>query len=232
MSQFVETNIRQDVAAGSIAIHARVKTPGALAAAGISDPDIGTIEVAALAANDVVRIRLRSAAGTAKMISTGSITVGDTVYAAASGKISATANLYPVGIAMETVTTDGDIVEVARNAWFGALPRFTEDHTSGDTLTTAESGSTHTNTGATGIITIILPAAVVGLEYFFYIGAAFRLQIDPDASEKISLPSSGVPGTGGKWLWADLAGESVHLMCTEDGTWAVMGFTGTWTAET
>jgi hypothetical protein len=75
-----------------------------------------------------------------------------------------------------------------------------------------------------------LPAATVGQEFFFYVGAAQELRIDPAASETISLPSSGVAGAGGAYLVADAVGETVHLLCGKAGTWAVMGFTGTWTA--
>lgn len=106
-----------------------------------------------------------------------------------------------------------------------------EAHTTGDTLTTAESGSVHTNTGASGTITIVLPAAAVGLEYFFFVGAAQQLRIDPNGTETISLPSTGVAGAAGKYLVADAVGETVHLMCCIAGSWAVMAYTGTWTAE-
>lgn len=109
--------------------------------------------------------------------------------------------------------------------------RVVEAHTADDTLTTAESGSVHTNTGASGTITIALPAATVGLEYFFRVGAAQALRIDPNGSETISLPSTGVPGAAGKYLVADAAGETVHLVCGVAGSWSVMGYTGTWTAE-
>jgi hypothetical protein len=30
---------------------------------------------------------------------------------------------------------------------------------------------------------------------------------------------------------ADAIGESVSIACFEAGTWAVLGYTGTWTAE-
>lgn len=106
-----------------------------------------------------------------------------------------------------------------------------EAHTAGDTLTTAESGSIHTSTGASGTITIVLPAAVVGLEYSFYVGAVQELRIDPNGSETISLPSTGAAGAAGKYLVADAVGETVHLFCAKAGTWSVRGYTGTWTAE-
>lgn len=108
--------------------------------------------------------------------------------------------------------------------------RDVEAHTTDDTLTVAESGSVHTSVGAGGAVVLTLPAAVVGLEYFFYVGAAQELRIDPNASETISLPSDGVPGAGGAYLTANAIGESVHLLCAVAGSWSVMGFTGTWTA--
>lgn len=110
-------------------------------------------------------------------------------------------------------------------------PRTNEAHTAGDTLLAAETGTSHTNTGASGTITIILPAATVGQEFYFGVGAAQELRLDPAGSETISLPSTGVAGAAGKYLVADAIGESVHLMCVIAGTWAVMGYTGTWTAE-
>lgn len=108
--------------------------------------------------------------------------------------------------------------------------RVVEAHTAGDTLTAAESGSVHTNTGAAGAVTLVLPAAAVGLEFFFGVGAAQELRIDPNGTETISLPSTGVPAAAGAYIVADAIGETVHLMCAKAGTWSVMGYTGTWTA--
>jgi hypothetical protein len=120
----------------------------------------------------------------------------------------------------------------ARSIAFSLIElRPVEAHTAGDTLTVEESGSIHTNTGASGTITLVLPAAVVGLEYFFFVGAAQELRIDPNTTQTISLPSTGVAGAAGKYLVADAVGETVHLVCALAGTWSVMGYTGTWTAE-
>ena len=99
------------------------------------------------------------------------------------------------------------------------------------TVTDDESGDVLTTTGATGTVTFTMPPAVVGLEYYFRVGAAFELRIDPDGTETIALPSTGVAGAAGKYLSADASGETVHVICTVAGSWAVFGFTGTWTAE-
>lgn len=106
-----------------------------------------------------------------------------------------------------------------------------EHHTADDTLATTENGTVHSNKGAGGAVVLTLPAATVGLHFYFYVGAAQQLRINPDGNETISLPSTGVAGAAGKYLVADAIGETVHLMCCEAGTWAVMGYTGTWTAE-
>jgi len=106
-----------------------------------------------------------------------------------------------------------------------------EHHTASDTLTTAENGTLHTNVGATGTITLTLPAATLGLNFRFYVGAAYELRIDPNGTELMSLPATGVPGAAGKYLVADLAGESLHLVCAVAGQWAVYGTVGTWTSE-
>jgi len=106
-----------------------------------------------------------------------------------------------------------------------------EAHTANDTLTTTETGTCHSNAGASGTITLALPAATVGMRFLFYVGAAQQLRIDPNGTETISLPSTGVAGAAGKYLVADAIGETVDLFCPVAGTWAVLGYTGTWTAE-
>lgn len=98
------------------------------------------------------------------------------------------------------------------------------------TVTRDEVGRVFTNTSASGAITFSLPAAENGLQYYFVVQAAQELRIDPNGTETISLPSTGVPGSAGKYLTANAIGESVHLVAV--GTnWVVMGYTGTWTAE-
>lgn len=104
-------------------------------------------------------------------------------------------------------------------------------HTANATLTADGIGTLHTNTGAAGAVVLSLPPAVPGLRYMFSVGAAQELRIDPNGTETISLPSTGVPGAAGKYLVADAIGESVQLVCARAGNWACMGFTGTWTAE-
>ena len=120
MSQYVETPTKSFVAGAAIAQHLRVKlSAGKLAVAGITDKEIGTIIQAAFADGDVVGVRLRTAQGTTKMIAnaTGCV-AGAEIYTAASGKVSPTyaTGSYPIGMALEASTADGDVIEVLRNS--------------------------------------------------------------------------------------------------------------------
>ncbi len=107
-------------ASAAIAKHLRVKLSGGqLAAAGLADNDIGTIDYAALAANEYVPVNLRSLQGTEQVVAAGEITLGAAVYTAAAGKVSATGagTSFKRGIALQAATADGDIIEI--------LPLFT-----------------------------------------------------------------------------------------------------------
>lgn len=179
-----------------------------------------------------VPVRLHNHPGTTELMVSGATVTGSPVYAAASGKGSATAVGRPQWVALETATTDGDVISVLPiPAAADGRARTVEAHTASDTLTNAESGSVHTTTGAAGTVTFTLPAAIVGVEFYFRVGAVQELRIDPNGTETIALPSTGVAGAAGKYLTANAIGESVHIMCTEAGTWTVFGFTGTWTQE-
>jgi hypothetical protein len=112
MSQFFSAPTRPDTAAGAIAQHLRVKTPGALVVATASDVELGTMEIPATAAGPAT-VRLRTAEGSAKMVAAGVITAGDPAYAAAGGKVAATGTVF-VGTALESSTADNDVIEVLR----------------------------------------------------------------------------------------------------------------------
>lgn len=104
------------------------------------------------------------------------------------------------------------------------------DKTASYTVTANDSGSGFTNAGAAGAITFSLPAAVKGLHYYFAVAAAQELRIDPNGTETISLPSTGVPSSAGAYIVADAIGETVHIVCATNGSWRVLSYTGTWSA--
>lgn len=101
----------------------------------------------------------------------------------------------------------------------------------GGPVSAAQSNSIITNAGATGAATFLLPAAVVGLEYRFYVLAAFELRIDPNGTETIGLPSSGAQQAAGKYISANAVGGYVHIVCAKAGQWETLGYRGTWTVE-
>ncbi len=229
MSQYVETPCKAFSCSGAITEFLRVKTPASLAVAGATDVELGTLEEEAFAANDVRAVRLRTAQGTCKMVAKTSFSAGATLYGASGGMVDDVDNGNRIGIALEAATALNDVVEVMRSPGaYGIGVKSMESHAAGDTLTAAESGTVHVSTAA---ITLVLPPATVGLEFFFRVNAALALKIDPDGTESIALPSTGVQGTGGKWLTADADGETVHLLCDKAGEWSCYGYTGTWAAE-
>lgn len=216
------------------AINRGIRVTAAGAAAAVGDLGIGVLMEESFTSGDVRAVRHWNAAGTYQMVASGAISANARVYTAASGKISATPGNGSkfVGIALEAASADNDIIEVVSTIGADQNALDVEviilDPT---TLTVAQSGNVISTAGAAGTVTFTLPAATPGLEYFFHVGAAQQLRIDPNGTEKIALPSTGVLGAAGKYLVADAIGETVHIICVNAGEWNVFGFTGTWTQE-
>lgn len=171
--------------------------------------------------------------GTVMLTLGGTVAFGDPLMPDASGQgIVATAGEYFGATALQDGVS-GEIIAV-RPEMSGLVAANTEaviTQTSDYTVLTGESGSVYSTAGAAGTVTFTLPAATVGLKYKFAVGAAQELRIDPDGTETIALPSTGVQGAAGKYLTANADGETVYIQCVVAGEWAVFGYTGTWTAE-
>lgn len=129
-----------------------------------------------------------------------------------------------------TVTASKAMVVDANTAIQGWRRALTAD-ADGGPVGVAQSGSIITNLGAEGAATFALPAAVVGVEYLFYVLAAQELRVDPNGTETIGLPSSGAQQAAGKYITADAVGEYVHIVCAKAGQWETLGYRGTWTVE-
>jgi hypothetical protein len=99
-----------------------------------------------------------------------------------------------------------------------------EDHTAADTLTAAESGSVHTNAGATEQIAITLPTAAAGLQFTFVPMAAQNLVVTANTGD---LLHNG--GTTAATLTANAAGEFLDVVAVDAQYWVVRGKEGTWT---
>jgi len=110
----------------------------------------------------------------------------------------------------------------------GGVKKTVEAHTSNDTLTEAESGSVHSNLGATAAVALALPASVsAGTEFTFAVQAAQELRVDPGAAT--IRDNSGQ--TAGKYKSADAIGECMTVVADSNGDWAVTSKSGTWTEE-
>lgn len=120
MSQCVETNVKAFEADEAIPQFARVKldSDGKVTVAGLTDKEIGTAIDPAFAAGDIIGVKLRSAAGTHKMIAVEALNAGATLYTEAAGKVqdTAQATAFQLGTALEAATADGDIIEVLYNS--------------------------------------------------------------------------------------------------------------------
>ena len=151
MSQFIDGPTRQFTSNGAIAQYLRVVlSSGVLSAAGATVPCLGTAEDPILAADTVGTVRLRNAGGTRKMVAAGAITLGNPVYAAASGRVASTGTVME-GIALEAAAASGDVIEVLMVTMpgLGPVPRVFRGR-----FTTAQ-----VNAGATVL------AAVPGYKY-------------------------------------------------------------------
>ena len=110
----------------------------------------------------------------------------------------------------------------------GGVKRIIEAHTGSDTLTAAESGSVHTNRGATGVVTLTLPtSAPAGTEFTFAVQAAQELRVEPGAAT--IRDNSGQ--TAGKYKSANSIGACLSLVADSSGDWATIAKNGTWTEE-
>jgi hypothetical protein len=227
----LESKARTFPVSGAISKYLRVKlAAGVLALAGSTDLELGNTDASSYSTDTALAVRLRTAEGTQIFVASEAITAGNTAYAAANGKVAATGTIA-IGVALTSSGADGDNIEVLRGAnastSFGNVVAKTANYT----VTTGDTGTTFTTVGAGGAVVFSLPAAVVGLRYRFRVGAAQELRIDPNGTETIALPSTGVQGAAGKYLTADADGETVDIECTKAGQWSVFGYTGTWTAE-
>lgn len=108
------------------------------------------------------------------------------------------------------------------------LTNTVEDHTADDTLTEYETDSIHSNSGATGTITLTLPTITIsGVKFTFAVQAAQELRIDPAAAT--IFDDSGQ--TADKYKTANAIGECMVIISNSSGDWYVIAKSGTWTEE-
>ena len=131
-------------------------------------------------------------------------------------------------------TSGGDITSIvdSRDHHSTAVPgaaaggsTVIEEHTADDTLTESESGSIHTNRGATGLVTLTLPAsASQGTEFTFCVQEYQQVRVDPGTA---AIRDNGGQ-TPDKYKWADAIGECITLVADSNGDWVTVSKYGIW----
>jgi len=113
----------------------------------------------------------------------------------------------------------------------GAAPVY-EAHTAADTLTAAETGSTHSNDGATGIVPLTLPTAPpTATKFSFLRMAAFALRVLPGTGQRFKY-SGNAATTITKYLEIGTDTELGTMDVMWDGTrWVVSNENDTYTEE-
>ncbi len=110
----------------------------------------------------------------------------------------------------------------------GGVKKTIEAHTADDVLTAIESGSVHSNLGATGSVTLTLPtSAATGTVFTFAVQAAQELRVDPGTAT--IRDDSGQ--TVGKYKVADAIGECITVTADSNGDWVTIAKSGMWTEE-
>lgn len=103
-----------------------------------------------------------------------------------------------------------------------------EAHTISSQLAHGESGSVHTNLGATGNVTISMPTFVAaGTKYTFAVQAAQEFRIDPVSGAIID--ECGV--TASKYKHCSTVGACLTVVSDGTGNWITISKSGTWQEE-
>jgi hypothetical protein len=137
-----------------------------IAVAGADDLVIGTVDDEASAAEEYVAVQLLGKGPTKRMVASEAMaTTGVDVFQAASGKI-ALSGTRKVGVLKQTASADGDVVEVQDCLGNQLGTGATENVTTTNVITAAESGKTFFLNNATGFVST-LPAPAAGLEFTF-----------------------------------------------------------------
>jgi len=141
-------------------------------------------------------------------------------------------------VRLAVVTTSGGKIESITDSRIGhnfllpydsgGVKKVIEAHTSDDQLDASESGSVHTNFGATETVTLSLPAsASAGVVFTFSVQSAQELRIGPGTAT--IRDDSGQ--TTGKYKSASGVGSCIVFVADANGDWATTAKHGTWAEE-
>lgn len=225
MTALVIDRVRTFPNNADLALGTRVKlSSGYPAAAGIGDDEIGVVEQLRLSTDGNVAIRLPNTGETIQVLAAGAIAQYAEIYAAASGKVSATPSGPRWGLALEAASGDGSLIEVMRLPGAGAAGggaivveevTFTED---GDTTYT---GSVNVPAGAT-ILDVQVQAVAVwddGTSAVMKVGDAadddgFYTGVNVKATDLTAGQVIGFAAQGGKGGVYITEGTGTHFLST------------------
>lgn len=110
----------------------------------------------------------------------------------------------------------------------GGVKKVIEAHQADAQLDAVESGSVHTNRGASAAVTLLLPAtAPAGTALDFAVATQQVFRIDP--GDAAILDDSGQ--TPGKYKYANAVGASLSLVADAEHNWVTLAKHGTWSEE-
>ena len=96
------------------------------------------------------------------------------------------------------------------------------------TIPASACGSAYNNTGATGSVTLTLPAAAPGLNYFFTVDAAQTLEVLGAGTDQIAI---GASNSSSNNVTANATYATLWLYAYKAGQWVAISSTGTWTVH-
>jgi len=141
-------------------------------------------------------------------------------------------------IRLAVVTTSGGDIESITDSRVGhsfllpydagGVKKIVEAHTADDQLDETESGGVHANLGATGTVTLSLPAsASAGTVFTFSVQSGQELRIDPGTA----AIRDDCGQTADKYKSASGVGSCITLVADSNGDWVTTAKNGTWTEE-
>ena len=150
--------------------------------------------------------------------------VGRPVFAGADDTLTFTPGGKTfVGYVKDVVTTGEIILRLDTTAPAGLAPL--EHHTASFTLTAAQSGTVHTNLGATSAITASLPASPpAGTAFKFACMADQALRLAPGTAGGIYI--KGDKQADNKYVSVTDIGDFVHLIADGNGDWVAAASIG------
>jgi hypothetical protein len=135
----------------------------------------------------------------------------------------------------EVTTANGDITSIVDKRGANQMSPATVDnpavehHLINDQLSHNESGSIHTNVGATETVTIFMPTFHrQGCRYTICVHAAQEVRIEPLSGAIID--TSGI--TESRYKYCSTPGAFMTVVMLENGDWLVVGKSGDWLEET